>query len=113
LPRPAQPRDRRTTALIPSRWPRPPLRRAAAHGGRIGRWKQLNEIRAWVARERGAIVQLAEEPWDPERFAEGQLVLLTSSPAATASAAREFVYRLPRLDVPLRAEDVGETESII
>ena len=85
----------------------------AASGGRIGRWKELNEIRLFVAREHGAIVQLAEHPWDPERFAEGQLVLLTTSPGATAAAARDFVYRLPSLDVPLRVEDVGETELII
>ena len=78
------------------------------------RWKQLNEIRAFVAREHGAIVQLAEQAWDPERFAEGQLVLLTSRPGRDApSAARDFVYRLPNLDVPLRVEDVGETELII
>jgi ATP-dependent RNA/DNA helicase IGHMBP2 len=111
--RSTEPLNQRTLALFTERWNRAHLTRAAAHSGRIARWKQLNEIRAWVARERGAIVQLAEEAWDPERFAEGQLVLLTNSPAATASAARDFVYRLPRLDVALRVEDVGETELII
>ena len=34
-------------------------------------------------------------------------------PAATAAAARDFVYRLPNLDVPLRVEDVGEGELVI
>ena len=67
----------------------------AASSGRIPRWKHLNDIRAWVAREHGAIVQLADEAWDRERFAEGQLVLLTAGPGASAAAARDFVYRLP------------------
>ena len=58
-------------------------------------------------------MQLADEAWDRERFAEGQLVLLTAGPGASAAAARDFVYRLPRLDVPLRVEDVGETELVI
>ena len=85
----------------------------AASSGRIPRWKHLNDIRAWVAREHGAIVQLAEEAWDRQRFAEGQLVLLTAGPGASAAAARDFVYRLPNLDVPLRVEDVGEAELVI
>ena len=80
----------------------------------IGHWKELNEIRAFVAHEQGAIVALARHAWDPERLAEGQLVLLHAGcrprpppPLATSSTA------CPNLDVPLRVEDVGESELII
>lgn len=109
-PGPLKARDLRR---FTDRWHHAHLRRMAASNGRIPRWKHLNDIRAWVAREHGAIVQLADEAWDRERFAEGQLVLLTAGPGASAAAARDFVYRLPRLDVPLRVEDVGEAELVI
>jgi ATP-dependent RNA/DNA helicase IGHMBP2 len=107
------PLDDATLALLTERWDYAHQRRAATFTGPIGHWKKLNEIRSFVAHEQGSIVRLAEQAWDPERFSEGQLVLLTQGPAATASAAREFVYRLPNLDVPLLVEDVGEHELII
>ncbi len=107
------PLDNATLQLLTERWDYAHQRRAATFTGPIGHWKKLNEIRSFVAHEQGSIVRLAEQAWDPERFAEGQLVLLTQGPAATASAVTEFVYRLPNLDVPLRVEDVGEHELII
>jgi hypothetical protein len=108
-----EPLDRVTLSLLTERWNYAHQRRAATFTGPIGRWKKLNEIRSFVAHEQGSIVRLAEQAWDPERFAEGQLVLFTQGPAATASAVTDFVYRLPNLDVPLRVEDVGEHELII
>lgn len=95
------------------RWDRTHRIQAAAQNQVIELWKELNEIRGWVAREHGAIVPLAEPPWDPVRFAEGQLVLLAESPAAAASASTGLVYRLPNLDVALRVEDVGQTALVI
>lgn len=99
-------------ALI-ERWDYAHARRAAQNSGRIGHWKELNRIRAFVAHEHGAVVPLAEQPWDEERLAEGQLVLRTLDPAATAAAVRDFTYLLPNLDVPLRVEDTGEGELLI
>ena len=98
---------------LTKRWDHAHRERIAARGGLIGRWLELNKIRLFVAREHGAIVPLAKQPWDPERLAEGQLVLLASGSGAAASAARDFVYRLPNLDVPLRVEDLSERELII
>jgi hypothetical protein len=99
--------------VLTERWDLAHLRRAPATSGPIARWQQLNRIRSFLAREHGALVRLAEPAWDPERLAEGQLVLLTHSPDAAAWAARDFVYRLPNLDVPLRVEDLSELQLII
>jgi hypothetical protein len=100
-------------ALLTERWNLAHARRAAQRGGQIARWLGLNRIRGFVAHEHGALVRLAEQAWDEERLTEGQLVLLTKDPTATAAAAKEFVYRLPNLDVPLRVEDAGEGELVI
>jgi hypothetical protein len=99
--------------VLTERWHDAHARRIARANERIERWRELNRIRSFVAHEHGAIVALAEQAWDPERLAEGQLVLRTKGPTATASAAREFVYRLPNLDVPLRVEDTSEDELIV
>ncbi|HEY7933599.1 MAG TPA: AAA domain-containing protein [Solirubrobacteraceae bacterium] len=96
-----------------ARWDRAHRIRAASKNPTIERWMQLNTIRGWVARESGAIVRLADHPWDPVRLREGQLVLVTDGPSATATASAGYVYRLPNLDVPLRVEDVGQTELLI
>jgi ATP-dependent RNA/DNA helicase IGHMBP2 len=98
---------------LSERWKDAHERRAARRNERIERWLALNEIRAFVAHEHGAIVALAEHAWDPARLAEGQLVLHTRDASAAASAARDFTYRLPNLDVPLRVEDTGENELVI
>jgi ATP-dependent RNA/DNA helicase IGHMBP2 len=100
-------------ALMLDRWDEAHARRAARHSAQIARWTQLNRIRGFVAHEHGAVVKLAARAWDPDRLSEGQLVLLTGDPTATAAAAREFVYRLANLDMPLRVEDVGEGELVI
>jgi hypothetical protein len=58
---------------LSERWNDAHQRRAARRNARIERWLALNEIRAFVAHEHGAIVALAEQAWDPDRLAEGQL----------------------------------------
>lgn len=106
--------DEQTWAELIERWNRAHAQREAEKNDHIARWKELNRIRAWVAREHGAVVKLSEPAWDQERLEEGQLVLRTEGPAAAAEAAvREFVYRLPNLDVALRVEDVGEDELVV
>jgi ATP-dependent RNA/DNA helicase IGHMBP2 len=100
-------------AALTERWEYAHARRAAQNSGRIGRWKELNRIRAFVAHEHGAVVLLAEQPWDEERLAEGQLVLRTKDPTTTAAAVRDFTYLLPNLDVPLRVEDTAEGELLL
>lgn len=95
------------------RWQETHERRAARRNPLIERWKDLNEIRAFVAHEHGAIVALAEPAWDPERLAEGELVLRTKDAHAAASAARDFTYRLPNLDVGLRVEDMNEEGELV
>jgi ATP-dependent RNA/DNA helicase IGHMBP2 len=100
-------------AVLTERWSRAHAQRAALRSARIGQWQELNRIRAFVAKEHGALVPLAERAWDPERLAAGQLVLHTLDPAATAAAVRDFTYRLPNLDVPLRVEDTSEGELLI
>lgn len=108
-----EPLDPDALATLTERWDSIHRGRAAARTGPIGNWIALNEIRAFVAHVKGALVELDRPAWDAERLAEGQLVLFTRGAAATASAAVDFVYRLPNLDVPLRVEDVGESELII
>jgi ATP-dependent RNA/DNA helicase IGHMBP2 len=105
--------DSGALAILTERWDRAHAQRAAMQSERIGHWKELNRIRAFVAHEHGAVVPLAEQPWDQERLAEGQLVLHTLDPTTTAAAVRDFTYRLPNLDVPLRVEDTGEGELLI
>jgi hypothetical protein len=105
--------DRGTLRALTERWDRIHRQRAAARSGPVGDWMRLNEIRSVVAHVKGALVPLADPSWDAERLDEGQLVLLTKGAAATASAAVDFVYRLPNLDVALRVEDVGENELIV
>jgi ATP-dependent RNA/DNA helicase IGHMBP2 len=105
--------DSGALAMLTERWEHAHARRAAQSSGLVGKWKELNRIRAFVAHEHGAVVPLAEIPWDPERLAEGQLVLLTKDPTATAVAVRDFTYLLPNLDVPLRIEETGEGELLI
>ena len=105
--------DAQTWAVLIERWNHAHSQREAERNDHIARWLGLNRIRAFVAREHGAVVQLSEPAWDPERLEEGQLVLRTEGPAAAEAAVREFVYRLPNLDVPLRVEDVGEEELVL
>jgi superfamily I DNA and/or RNA helicase len=105
--------DPQTWATLIERWSRAHAQREAERNDHIARWKELNRIRAWVAREHGAVVKLSEPAWDQERLEEGQLVLRTEGPAAAEAAVKEFVYRLPNLDVPLRVEDVGEEELVV
>ncbi len=105
--------DSATLALLEDRWQQAHARRAARKSAQIERWQKLNQIRGFIAHEQGALVKLAEQPWDQDRLTEGQLVLLTKDPSATAAAAKDFVYRLPNLDVALRVEDVGEGELVI
>jgi AAA domain len=108
-----EPLDPDSLSTLTERWDSIHRGRAAVRSGPIGHWIALNEIRAFVAHVKGAVVELARPAWAPERLAEGQLVLLTRGAVAAASAAVDFVYRLPNLDVPLRVEDVGESELII
>ena len=105
--------DEQAWAVLIERWNRAHAQREAERNDHIARWKELNRIRAWVAREHGAVVKLAQPAWDQERLEEGQLVLRTEGPAAAEAAVKEFVYRLPNLDVPLRVEDVGEDELVV
>jgi AAA domain len=98
---------------LAERWEDAHAQRAAQNKGLIGHWKELNRIRAFVAHEHGAVVPLAEQAWDEDRLAEGQLVLHTRDPTATAAAVRDFTYLLPNLDVPLRIEDTAEGELLI
>ena len=91
-----EPLDTGVLAILSERWDEAHARRAAQKSSQVARWMELNRIRGFVAREHGAVVKLAERAWDQERLGEGQLVLLTKDPTATAAAAREFVYRLPR-----------------
>jgi ATP-dependent RNA/DNA helicase IGHMBP2 len=105
--------DPQTWATLIERWNRAHSQREAERNDHIARWLGLNRIRAFVAREHGAVVRLSEPAWDPERLEEGQLVLRTEGPAAAEAAVKEFVYRLPNLDVPLRVEDVGEEELVV
>jgi ATP-dependent RNA/DNA helicase IGHMBP2 len=107
------PLDRGALRTLTERWNDAHARRAAQQSGQIARWIELNRIRGFVAHEHGAVVRLAEQAWDEERLREGQLVLLTKDPTATAAATKEFVYRLPNLDVPLRVEDSGVGELVI
>ena len=107
------PLGKRALEVLTERWDRAHAQRAARQNDRIGKWRELNRIRAFVAKEHGALVQLAEQPWDPDRLAAGQLVLHTLDPTATAAAVRDFTYRLPNLDVPLRVEDTSEGELLI
>lgn len=105
--------DRAMLVGLTERWDLAHRQRIATYTGPVGRWKELNRIRSFVAHEHGAVVRLAGQAWDPERLEHGELVLFTEGPAASASAATDFVYRLPNLDVPLRVEDVDERELII
>jgi ATP-dependent RNA/DNA helicase IGHMBP2 len=105
--------DAQTWAVLIERWKHAHAQREAERDDHIARWLGLNRIRAFLAREHGAVVQLSEPAWDPERLEEGQLVLRTEGPAAAETAVREFVYRLPNLDVPLRVEDVSEEELVV
>lgn len=98
---------------LTGRWRQAHERRAARRNPLIERWKDLNKIRAFVAHEHGAIVALAEKAWDPVRLAEGQLVLQAKDAKAAASAARDFTYRLPNLDVGLRVEDLNEEGELV
>lgn len=107
------PLGRAALQALGERWQDAHERRAARRSERIEHWLTLNEIREFVAREHGAIVALAERAWDPARLAEGQLVLHTRDASAAASAVRDFTYRLPNLDVPLRVEDAGESELVV
>jgi AAA domain len=111
--RSSAPLDTATLALITERWDRTHLQRAATDSDPIAQYEQLSRIRAFLAHEHGKVVHLAEQPWDPDRFAQGQLVLYTKSPEASAQADRDFVYRLPNLDMPLRVEDLSERELVI
>jgi ATP-dependent RNA/DNA helicase IGHMBP2 len=107
------PLENRALLVLTGRWHDAHERRAARRDTQIGRWQALNEIRAFVAHEHGAIVPLAQQAWDPDRLAEGQLVLHTKDAGAAASAARDFTYRLPNLDVPLRVEDTNEEGELV
>jgi len=105
--------DSHSLRILTERWDSIHRDRVAARSGPIGHWIDLNEIRGFLAHVKGAVVELDRPAWDAERLAEGQLVLLTRGAVAAASAAVDFVYRLPNLDVPLRVEDVGESELVI
>ncbi len=109
----SEPADVNTLATIIERWHRAHLQRAAHDADPIARYEHLNRIRAFLAQEHGKIVHLADQAWDPARFEGGQLVLYTKTPEASAQADRDFVYRLPNLDVPLRVEDLSDRELVI
>ncbi len=109
----SDPADVNTLAAIIERWDRTHLQRAAADAHPIAQYEQLARIRAFLAQEHGRIVHLAADPYDPARFEHGQLVLYTKTPEAAAQADRDFVYRLPNLDVPLRVEDLTDRELVI
>ena len=56
---------------LEERWSHAHAQRAAANSGLIGKWKELNRIRAFVAHEHGAVVPLAEHPVGPAAARRG------------------------------------------
>jgi hypothetical protein len=99
--------------LLCDRWTRVHARAQRPAGERLTRWRELNDLTAFLTEEHDTTIDLADHPLDEDELAEGRLVLLARSPSQAARAAVDFVYRLPRLDVPLRVEDQEEERLLL
>jgi ATP-dependent RNA/DNA helicase IGHMBP2 len=110
---PDGPLDPDVYAILSDRWTRVHARAQRPAGERLTRWRELNELTAFLAEEQDTTIDLADPPLDEDELAEGRLVLLARSPSQAARAAADFVYRLPRLDVPLRVEDQDEDRLLL
>ncbi len=105
---PGGPLDPDVYASLCDRWTRVHARAQRPTGERLTRWRELNDLTAFLAEEQDTRIDLADPPLDEDELAEGRLVLLARSPSQAARAAVDFVYRLPGLDLPLRVEDQEE-----
>lgn len=105
--------DRDVYTVLCDRWTRVHARAQRPAGERLKRWRELNDLTAFLAEEQDTTIDLANPPLDEDELAEGRLVLLARSPAQAARAAVDFVYRLPRLDAPLRVEDQEENRLLL
>jgi ATP-dependent RNA/DNA helicase IGHMBP2 len=105
--------DPQACAVLSERWTRVHARAQKPAHAQLERWKKLNELVAFLAQEHDATIRLADPPLDEDELAEGRLVLLARSPGDAARASVDFVYRLPRLRVALRVEDVDEDRLLV
>ncbi len=110
---PGGPLDPDAYTALTDRWTRVHARAQRPTGERLQRWRELNDLTALLAEEQDTRIDLADRPLDEDELAEGRLVLLARSPAQAARAAPDFVYRLPRLDIPLRVEDQEEDRLLL
>jgi ATP-dependent RNA/DNA helicase IGHMBP2 len=99
--------------LMCERWTRVHARAQRPTGARLARWRDLHELTALLAVERDESVRLADPPFDEDEFLEGQLVLLARSEGEARRAGVDFVYRLPRMKIALRIEDVDGERLLI
>jgi ATP-dependent RNA/DNA helicase IGHMBP2 len=99
--------------LMCERWTRVHARAQRPTGARLARWRDLHELTALLAVERDESVRLADPPFDEDEFLDVQLVLLARSVGEARRAATDFVYRLPRLNVALRVEDLDGERLLI
>jgi ATP-dependent RNA/DNA helicase IGHMBP2 len=110
---PGGPLDPDVYAALCDRWTRVHARAQRPAGERLKRWRELNDLTAFLAEEQDTTIELGDPPLDEDELAEGRLVLLARSPSQAARAAPDFVYRLPRLDVPLRVEDQEDDRLLL
>lgn len=107
------PLDTAVYRLLSERWTRVHAKAQRPSSEQLERWKLLVELRAFLSRERDTTIRLADPPLDEDELAEGQLVLLAQSAGEAKRAGVNFVYRLPRLEVALRVEDVDQDRLLI
>jgi ATP-dependent RNA/DNA helicase IGHMBP2 len=107
------PLDAEAYALLSERWTRVHARAQRPSSEQLKRWKLMVELQAFLAKEHDESIRLADAPLDEDELAEGQLVLLARSAAEASRAGVGFVYRLPRLEVALRVEDVDRERLLI
>jgi ATP-dependent RNA/DNA helicase IGHMBP2 len=100
-------------SLLSERWTRVHARAQRPAPAKVKRWRELNQILAFLAAEESGTVRLATPPLDEDELAEGQLVLLAESAAEAERAAVNFVYRLPGLEMALRVEDRDENRLLV
>jgi AAA domain len=98
---------------LTARWTRVHANAQRPKGRVVKQWTQLNELLAFLADEESGMLRLAHPPLDEAELEEGQLVLLAKSAGEAARAAVDFVYRLPRLNVDLRVEDLDEERLLL
>lgn len=107
------PLDATAYAVLSERWTRVHARAQRPSSEQLERWKLLVELQAFLAKEHDAGIRLADPPLDEDELAEGRLVLLAQSAGEAKRAGVNFVYRLPRLEVALRVEDVDQERLLI